>query len=601
METREKTILEIEADASGLRGLKDVVDDLGDTTKIERLTDSFKALDDAAANLKDRVSGINDELEDFGHAEGKVERMSLFFQDLADSADDATASIGKLRGATGGFGGMGGGGTSGFGGGEGGGPPGGGGGGGGGRFPGLVMEAEGATIGASGMGTWAGAFMKAGHMIAPAAEGLGLAAAVPLMAAGYALQAAAGTTGQAEQYWQERMRSYAYLPGWYKADTHPLVKDFDSFGASELGLTPAAAMQFMSGFTRSYGGRTLGIPDYKMAMAMQQQGIETGTTAGIYRSFLGLQGDPRQTTANLFATARGMFPDSPGEQSEWMSYLINAREQARQMGGDISYDTMGGMTVGLRNSGMYGVQAARVVAGLTGAGIQVGLAGPQDAVDIALMRASGWKGGGAADYFKAKLDMQANPGKAWSGAIQSIFGKGGAFEDSDSDTKMGLLQNILSSKGVTVLDRKNLGALLGLGGGSLTKGSVDDIIARGEEQARHGGAGFPQTAAKLATKDLDTGTKLLPVEFAFREMRNELAQTVGTFDKELLVAASYLKDFTEKIHDAVESFDKLARGGGNWAETIEKVGVLMKKMVASGSGGPIPAAGLYLYGKVVKP
>ena len=136
-------------------------------------------------------------------------------------------------------------------------------------------------------------------------------------------------------------------------------------------------------------------------------GIGTETSGAYYRGFTPGGGATGKTgMADVVGTARVGMGLQGGRLQDYLQELVSLQRKAEQQGLKINIKDMSSQgTLLSAGLGFEGPQAQRVLGSLTGAAQDVGRRGLQGPSDMLMLQAAGFKGGGGADYSKARLKL----------------------------------------------------------------------------------------------------------------------------------------------------------------------------------------------------
>lgn len=572
METRERTVFEVEADVSRLRDLRQAIDDALDPEPVDRIHESFSDLEQVMGRLVDRHTAYARQVEELDRASGAVDRLRDSFAEVNDEAREFDSTLDYLRGKLGSLP------TS------------------AGRSPfatdapssysstsenqaldrvlpqrifvkgtGKPKEDDGfnlgrpiahwgmagaGMVGQPGLGAMGSFVGGAGSQLAPTLFGAGAAVGIPLALMGMALHAGAQTAGGAEQYWTTRMHAYPFLPGF--------AQGTDVGGATAWGYQPTQALGMAQSFYSTVGKTGFGGQrGWHLAMALQALGVDTGTSAGFLRMFRPGRGaaEGEGDAADILAGAYGGLRDmGSGEKSEYLAHIANYIGGIGNRGGVVSATDTIGLAADLKQAGFRGTRGVQVATAMGQSAYQTGLAGPQSAVDVLLMRGAGWNGGGAAGYARALGSLQENPTGAWVNALQTMLG---GLGDAPAEVKAMLVQQVMGSKGVQIGWGEARDLVTRAGGlsenGPLAFGtSVGEIVGRGAVAAGRGGGGVPQTRAAIEEERVKIGTDILPTSFELERAQINMAKVTQDLSGELLELARMTTAATAAFRELVK-------------------------------------------------
>jgi len=593
MDEHQKTILDIEADASRVVQVGEAMEKALAPGPVERFTDRMRGLDAVFESVLKKQIDLSLHLERVDRGTDAYRRLKDELREVAQAAKNVGDALGETRG--------------------GGAPPAAGGGAGAdaGVTPGAATAPPGAApptpppsgtpggipataqerrvkawqVGianafGSAAGGQAGLGMLAARMhqlgVATASGlpyGVGVIPGAMMIGGAASLQRAGQAVGAAEQFFGARMRAYPFVGEGV---------DEASRAGQPYGLGPTQTLGVAGGLFQAIGGQG-GPQKLRLALAAQQLGIDPGTTGGFLRTFRPGRGNIDEgNQGNLLAEAIG-GAEAQGlrgsEQNEYIVRMVNMIQGIGAGGGRISGRGVVGLASHLgtlvaprgEGSAFLGQRGMQVATGMTQAAYQAGTTGPKDAIDIALLQEAGWKGGGGEEYAAALFKMQTEPEKLWPGAIQrmvrGIQGKG---------MQAVMAQRILGSRGISVNPEE---------AGALARGTVspwlaemfaatagtrtgEGLIATGRAAARAGGAGVPQGRAALQAREIGVGAPLIQVQFTLERAQLTAASAAGVLKNELEALAKGVEEISKLTANAARTFKSALATVGKAAERV---------------------------------
>lgn len=583
MDTRVRTTLEIQTDTSQVSAIGDAIGKAMDPTPLDRVAERTRDLtaefDALFASQKSVVSAM----ADIGTGADIFRTMANDLRDVTAQAREAAASLSGVGavatgpGGGGGFGGTGvgsgfgvpGGGSGtwnapsggGAGGGSGGGARGGGasGEGGNGRWAGTAMAAAataGHTLtgqgGLSGLGS---TMVSGGMMIGAAAAGLGLLAGIPMVIGGGLLAAAGATAGAGEAYEKGLWQAVGLgIPVAVDADGRPVSPGIEKIGA-RYGQGPTQAVQEAASFLRQTGGAWFGgvggDEGWRAAKAFEYLGVDLGTSASFAKSTRPGRGGRadgawQDSMAGLFESAKeqGLYGT---DRSEYIQTMTQAARSAGASGQTFNYGRVNALASGLHAQGFQGPRAGNVAAQMAGAAQDIGASGPTDAVDIMLLRAAGWKGEGAKDYWDALAYLQEHPTEVWGKAIKSSL-----VGIEDPSARAGMAQRLMARKGIRIGPTEARGLTgysgashLGSALGVMTEAEVDADVLNASGQRRAG----------IEARRTAVGRKMLPAAMDLEEAQITAVEGIAGMDKELRELTKYIAGTSQAFKTLVQTLN----------------------------------------------
>ena len=580
----DRTVLEFEADASKVQALGEEINKAMDARPLERMEEQAKDLDTAFGDLVDKQAELTKGLLGVEKGTDAYRALKDELRGVAEEArltESALKGVAKRIGAadSGGGGGGGGGGevwqeggtqhmrsvqkamqtqharkkAAGAGDDDAGGT---------GKTLSFARGAQSAIMGgaaafsgaplSSALDTGAGAVAASGAGMGGTFAVLSIPIAIDMMLAAMAMRAAESIYPSGMAWAGARMQARPHVRSLSIGD------DGAAFGMDVTQTLGAAAGL----------GRSIGAPvtskQLRAALAMQQLGIDQGTTGGLFRVYQpgrGASGDPMQALARMYsqATAAGI---SGASRSEYMAHIVNTIQGAGQGGATIDVGSLLTLEDRLGGSGFSSVHGARVAGGMARGAMGVGRSGPQDAIGVAMLRAAGYRGGGAESYAEATLQMQRDPAGVASKALERIMG---GLPGGDSQRAM-FLQRVLGSSafgGVQIGPDQAMILAQGLSSGrGGTMSTINELIEQGAAQAVDAGMGLPQQAARLGSQRARVGAKIAPTMLTLAEAQTNLAEAAVQLSPAFLQLAKMARGTTGALRDFMVWLKKHTKGNG---------------------------------------
>jgi exonuclease VII small subunit len=231
-----------------------------------------------------------------------------------------------------------------------------------------------------------------------------------------------------------------------------------------MGMNRTQSIQQATDFARTIGGGIPGQTTMENIYGAQIQGVEAGTSARLLRQMRRGRGgafidDPRRqgdVIAGAISDALVMGLEG-SEVNEHLSRIAQLQESAEQQGIKLSNEGIGGFARAFSVLGASGPQAGRLAQQFAGAGQRIAARGAQGPMDLAMMRAFGFRPGtGAAGYVGALEAMETlkggggMPGGQLFDLLQNVIGGvRGTSEEAEARRKLALVRSF-GSMGVTM-------------------------------------------------------------------------------------------------------------------------------------------------------
>ena len=357
----------------------------------------------------------------------------------------------------------------------------------------------------------------------------------------------------------------AYLSGRQKSDIDSARGRAASQAASELadrapylsmggrfGVKPQQALQEASQMSRA-GFRGMSAQEYGFGLgARTSYGVDLATTGGLMGQ-LEYAGSSAGESGNKVAKLIGSAVARGLEASEIATYLQRTNQflqQQTQQGRQVNMTSIMRAEEGLVGSGIAGWRAGNIAQQFAGAGAQVGMQGPQSAVEFRLMEAMGYTGkGGFEEYAQFRLDMQ-NPGNV-AAAMPSFVSHINKRTAGQGPAAKALILQQYFSRLRTMLGPEEAMKLtqgMAAGGMDLSEYGMDSITESGSVLTE-GLGGSLKAEAGLERQKIGTGAGIAGTMQNLAKSTNNLAQGFTS------IAGPVMRKFTSAIERAT---DKLA-------------------------------------------
>ena len=552
-EERDRTVLEFEADVSKIKSIGEEINKAMDVRPLERLEEQAKGLDTAFSGLVDKQIELTKELLGIDKGTDAYRKLKDMLRDVSQEANTVRSALSNVQKQATSIGG------------------------GGGARAANAEAAFDSKIGMAGLSgaqtgsravlggasaisgaPLSGAMEQGAQAVASSGAGLGGTFAIASIPIAMGMMQAAMAMRAAESIYPAGI---AWAGARMQARPHVSTLSMADAGAA-YGLDVTQTLGAAAGLGRSIGAPATS-QQLRVALAMQQLGIDQGTTGGLFRVYQpgrGASGDPMQAMAQMYsqATAAGL---SGSARSEYMAHVVNTIQGAGQGGATIDVGSLLTLEDRLGGSGFESIHGARVAGGMARGAMGVGRSGPQDALGVAMLRAAGYRGGGAESYAEATLQMQRDPAGVASKALERIMG---GLPGGESQRAM-FLQRILGSAafgGVQIGPDQAMGLAMGLSsgrGGAMA--TINELIEQGASQAGEAGMDLPQHAARLGSQRARVGAQIAPTMLTLAEAQTNLAEAAVQLAPALLVLAQGARGATGALRDFVAWVKEHTKGG----------------------------------------
>ena len=321
---------------------------------------------------------------------------------------------------------------------------------------------------------------------------------------------------------------------------------------ARFGVKPQQALQEAGQMSRA-AVRPLSSQEYEFGLSARTMfGIDLATTGALmgqmeYAGTSSMQSGNRVAQMIGSAVARGL------ESSEIATYLQRSnqflQEQVNQ-GRQVDMAGIVRMEERLTGTGIAGWRSGTITQQFAGAGAQIGMQGPQSAVEFRLMEAMGFTGkGGFEEYARFRLQMQ-DPGRV-AAAMPSFVSHINRRTAGMGESSRALILQQYFSRIRTMLGPQEAARLVqGMAAGGLDMGSLgmDQFIESGATAARGLGSSLIAEAG-LERERVGIGAGIAPT------MQN-LAGTVNNLAARFTnIAGPVLGKLTEALDKATQKLE----------------------------------------------
>jgi hypothetical protein len=345
-----------------------------------------------------------------------------------------------------------------------------------------------------------------------------------------------------------------------------------------MGVNEQEAQQFAGAVAQRGGGNLADLEGTGLLRAGMAAQTAFGVGQDVTGTFLGAArrggltgGVGKDTMAQSIGDAMSLGLQG-SEITDYLEAMAEGIEQWRQTGIELNRDSMRDMSAAFAGTGLGVVQGQRVARGVQARAGQIATGGPQTAIDMMMMQAAGFQGGGIESFQETRQKLAGGMDKETTEKFIKILTAG------TEGTAGAALQSAMSQLGITMTPEMAQ-ALQAAGQGGPKTPEQEAAISQFQAQANAGRARAPGTQAGLEAQargtvaamgpnlrdqaaiqnmQLDVGAKLAPAMLAFEKTTTTTAGTMASFNKEIEAAAKMSLEFAQ----AMQEFVKLMRNKG---------------------------------------
>lgn len=329
----------------------------------------------------------------------------------------------------------------------------------------------------------------------------------------------------------------------------------------DFGMTAQEATTFASQLSHVGGGRGREIMANGGGFLRAAMGAQRafGVGAEVSGAFLGagragaVQGVTGATSGDFLAKSIGEAMRMGLEGSEIVDYLATMAQgfdQWKATGIPINVNA-GGIGAMLSGNGIGGIQGARIAGGINARAQTLSTGGPQNATDMLMLQAAGFRGGGAADLLKARKGMENMSPEQ----VASFLSKAATATGSGAGGEMAF-QNVLSSMGITTSASLNEKIFSAASSGKLTAESFKALT--GEEVGKMGVGvtdkfGAVRASASIQNQQLGVGASLVGPMLDLERSTTNVASSFKVLAPQISKLTQSVSEFSEVVPKAVQA------------------------------------------------